>query len=500
MKFSSLLSIVLAAQAVTVALSTTQAADKNSQPPATAFALPKAGPQEVRVNSRWSYSADENRPAAERLLERARTCEQDDSSGLDKLVRRWPDVTLDLLRDSVAGETDVPLRIALAHAYDRVFDARGEGWAAALKASSSQRKAYGKFSKTRGDLLALFQAGRFSEAAKLDLVAVLPNDVPAALKAEALRVAGLAALLDEKPDRAADLFAKAVVASRNGPRHAQFEIGLLSSEAERRRGRQSQAAAAWKNAVSSAENVRDPDLWERAILGKAPDAEWPAQAALIGEADFRDGAAPDNTDVLIGIGKMRLARGAAQSALLAFSRAESETNSGVKKALARLYRAQSMIVLQQAASALPMLEVLTKTADPRIARRAQAIEGDVLCRVLNDCVHGIPMLRDALGKTSADDGIPAEWPGKNRLVANLGLYLMVDGRGEEGLRILHQAQARFESEGQWDDLAEALKNEAASLRVTGKNGEAKELLARAEQVGHTGPRESKPAKIPEPMN
>ena len=438
--------------------------------------LPPPDPQQVSVKSRWAYSAEENRPAASWLLERARISGAE-SGALDKLVQRWPDVTLELLRESVAGETDFSPLLTIAQTYDRVFASEpGAGWAIVLTTSESRRASNNRFRKIRVEMLGLFQSGRFQEAAKIDPVAALPDDAPFALRTEGLRLAGLAALLNDKPDRAAELFARAVVAAARGPRHARFEAGLLLSEAERRRGRAAAGIAAWKAAVVSAADVRDPGLWERAILAKTGGVDWPEEAAIAG-ANEPNFAAADTSDVLIGIGKMRLSRGAPQPALLAFSAAEAETAVAGKKSLARLYRVQSMIALQQAASALPMLEALVKSADPLIARRAQAIEGDVLCRVLNDRQHGIFIMREALEHSDLSD-----WPGRTRLLANLGLYLILEGHEDEGLRFLHQTQARFESEAQWEDLADSLKNEAACLRLSNKREIADSVQKHADEV------------------
>ena len=410
----------------------------NSAAPPPSAAVPKAGPQQVRVDSRWAYSATENRPAPEWILQRAGELVAEGDAGLDKLVRRWPDVALEFLRESIAVNADVPQRLALAESYDRVTlsaDPKA-GWTAALTASDSQHETYDRFRITRENVLSLFKSGQFAQAAKIKLSSVLPADAPLSLQIEALRIVGLAMLLDNKPDRAGTFFALTMRAAAKGPRHQQFELGLLASEAQRRSGQTDASTAAWKAAVIAGANIRDPELWERAILAKPDQVDWPAEAAITGadEPNFAFGTAPDTANVLIGVGKMYLSREALQPALLAFSRAEAETTIPGEKALAGLYRAQSMIALQQAASALPMLEGLLACGDPRIVHRAQAVQGDVLCRVLDDHQHGIPIMREALNADSTD------WPGKARLVANLGLYEILDGRQEEGLQLLHGAE------------------------------------------------------------
>jgi len=447
--------------------------------PTAPLVLPRPGPDRVVVDSRWAYSATENRPAPEWLLQRAGTLIAQGDADMDRLVRRWPDVALELLRQSIANDADVPVRLAVAQSYDRVTGADPKsGWSAAVAASDSQKSIYASFRTARENILAHFQSGQFAAGAKINAGGALPADAPPVVRVEALRLAGLAMLLDNKPDRAVTWFNLALEANANGPRHQSFELGLLASEAHRRAGQADAAAASWKSAVAAGVDVRDPELWERALLEKPEHADWPADVVNTGAAEPRvtPQGISDSAGILIGLGKMYLSRGALQPALLTFSRAEAETTFPGEKALATLYRAQTMIALQQPASALPMLEGLLGSSDPQVARRAEALQGDIFCRVLNDHQHGIPMMREALVDA------PGDWPGKSRLLANLGLYDIIDGQTDAGIKLLHEAQAQFETAGQWEDLAESLKNEAASLQVAGRTQDALAMQNRADNI------------------
>jgi hypothetical protein len=138
------------------------------------------------------------------------------------------------------------------------------------------------------------------------------------------------------------------------------------------------------------------------------------------------------------------------------------------------------------ASALPMLDGLLKSPDPRISCRAATIEGDIYCRMLGNRAKGIPMMRTALENPQAGD-----WPGKSRLSANLALYYLLDGNENEGLSRLHVAQAQFESEFSWEDLAGSLQDEAAFLRSE-NNNDADLVQKRADEISRkaglpTGP-------------
>lgn len=444
--------------------------------------LPPPTPQHVSVESRWAYSAEENRPSVDWLLENARRSSQLNEAKLNGLVGMWPDVTLDLLRDSIGRQTDLPLRLVIAQSYDRLFAASNAsaGWSVALTIAASQREVYEPFRDARDRAMALLQDGKVAEAEKTISPSILPPNAPDALLAEKLRVAGLAALLREDAQRAASLFQKAASLLANGPRHNQLDLRLDWTEALRRCEKSASANNAWQDAVQMAAlgGVRDPELWERAILAKPAGVPWPAQAAstLRDEEDFRNMDA-DEADVLLGIGKWRLERGAFQQSLLAFSQAEAETSVAAKKALARLYRVQCMIALQQPASALPMLQEIESFEDRRISLRASALRGEILCRVLNDREHGIPLMKQSLTAVNL-----RHWPEKDRLMANLGLYELLENNEADGLMFLHEAQGNFASRSQWEDLTISLKNEAAFFRATGKSTEAEIVQKRADEM------------------
>ena len=120
-----------------------------------------------------------------------------------------------------------------------------------LEKSKSQKDNNAKFRRTRDKLLAQLQSGQFTDAARLDPLGALSSDAPILSRAEALRAAGLAALLNEKLDKAADFFGRAVASAQRGPSPMQFELGILASETERRRNKPAAVAAAWKTAVAA---------------------------------------------------------------------------------------------------------------------------------------------------------------------------------------------------------------------------------------------------------
>jgi hypothetical protein len=445
--------------------------------------LPAPGPRTVAVQGGRVGSAEEARPDPAAFLEQVRLAASAEGPGsLKLLVQRWPDSALDVLRDTGGADGARPDRLAVARVYDEVFEVRdpGAGWTAALSRQAADLEVFAAFRSARTQVLELMRDGRFADAADVSVAGRLPADAPAMTAAEAWRITGMAALMAERFADAEAAWSKSAAAAVDGPRHVRMELELMLSEARRRLGRTEAAIESWRNAVIVGAAARDPELWDRAVAGRPPQSPWPAEvpAAWARTASTRDDAAAGpitNGDVLMRIGRMRLSRGALQTALLTFSRAEAEMTDARTRGLARLYRAQTMVALQQIGGALPMLEALVRDADPSIGRRAQAVLGDVLCRALSDYRRGLPILREAV--SSADGG---EWPDKSRSMANLGLYCLLDGREKEGLRWLHEAQLRFEREGRLRELADALKNEAAYHRENKRPDEAEAVQRRAD--------------------
>jgi ATP/maltotriose-dependent transcriptional regulator MalT len=80
----------------------------------------------------------------------------------------------------------------------------------------------------------------------------------------------------------------------------------------------------------------------------------------------------------------------------------------------------------------------------------------------------------------AVEGSPgADWPHRSQAVADLGLAYLMNGRKDEGLAALHQAQALFRAEGHFKDLSQSLLNEALFLEQSGDKPHADVLRREA---------------------
>lgn len=448
--------------------------------------LPPPGPKQVLVHGAAVASGDETRPTSEQFAEQVRKAlARPNEDALRRLIARRPDSALELLRETSPEDGVRPDRTSVAAAYDALFDSSAEdGWSVALRRQTTDIREFTGFRRARSQLLSHIAAGKPEEAAKVDMVAALPVNPPSALAVEARRLAGLAAFLSDEPARAVQQWSAAAELGAAGPRHVRMEIQLLLSEAARRSRRVEQASAAWRAAGVAGVGVNDPELWERALAGRPVGTPWPeaviaawrAGTSAHDDLKLAAGAEPAAADVLMRIGRMRLARRSPQAALLAFSRAESETDDPRLSALARIHRVHVMIGLQQPGSAGAMLEELVRHRDPTVARRAQAMMGYIQCRYV-DSKRGLATLREAVA--AADGG---EWPDKSRSMADLGLCLLLAGQEKDGLTWLHEAQFRFEREGLLEDLAQSLANEFEYLLSVEKPQEAERIRLRADEL------------------
>ena len=233
-------------------------------------------------------------------------CQSGKLGRLQRLVGRYPDVALEMLRNLDPRQAQTSERQSIAQAYDRLFVVSSEacGWLWTLKDMADRPAIHSGAFNNRVRARGLIEQGRFSLAEKA--VAEADSSLPPFLRAEAMRLRGVALLLDDQPAQAAGLWRQARSLAESDT-CLDSELDLLTSAALRKAGQPADSAAAWGRAVSNAIRLNDPILWERLMELKPPEAAWPADIW----ACFRQGVAttrPDGADWPQRFrGRMRLA-------------------------------------------------------------------------------------------------------------------------------------------------------------------------------------------------
>jgi tetratricopeptide (TPR) repeat protein len=253
------------------------------------------------------------------------------------------------------------------------------------------------------------------------------------------------------------------------PIYDAVESQIGRGEAQRKRGDAAGAAESWAKAVdlftTSNPVTADPILLERLCALRPIDSKWPAEAALrlrehlvtkqaLASFDVQPGE--EEMFAWLAIGGWRLERGEATPALSAFKRAEATTTSPIGRGWAQLHQARAMMGLGQGPAAASLLTGLTGHTAVSVRCAAWATLGG--CKLHDGHVQqAILFLRKAL-----DDN--ACFPGCHGAMADLGIALLMIGRDNEGLELLHQSQKAFEQSGETERLLLALENEASFYR------------------------------------
>ena len=427
---------------------------------------------------------------------------------LTQLVRRYPDIALQTLRDSLSSAAPDKTLDAIATEFDALWSnsPSTNGWVAALAVKANAPKKYEVAIKARRELVAALADGGLPER-RVVLPNTLPKDAPTPWQVDAWQLTGIVALLEERPTDATKAFQQA---SRLATASQPFEAAassLLLSEAARRTGDAKTAVSAWQFSVSQAAEllrryppISDPAFWERAAYIRPNGTNWPtdllpacaeslsrtclnelartANAARGSKAQTAE--TTDPTSLLWAcIGFARLDRDEPQAALVAFKKAESLVAASTDRDRLQLAEAKTFLRLGQSAAAMALLARLSQHESPTIARPALALLGTMKLQA-NQATVGLNLLRKALETEPITD-----WPGRSEAEADLGLAYLMTGDEPRGLKHLHSAQQQFESADQLELLLTSLQNEAAHHTARSNKRETanvNERLARVMQA------------------
>lgn len=450
----------------------------------------EASPVTVKLQGGKLFATDEATLPPTELLNRVRAAV---ATGQPQRVElgaaRHPDAALEALRSASGPAASDPTVRALAAAYDRVCVRDPQArWEPYLADRAANPKKYADFDAKRAQVIEHTRTGRYAEAAAVKLASSTPKGATlAALDAAHLTAA--AALAADQPKVAVATITAVRPSLGNYPHQGAYLL-LLLSEAERRSGRDAEAAACWSEATDLAAgllaaSVVDPVLWDRCAYLRPTDRVWSkpnrdALARAAGQSTPTDGAVrpaggaagpTDGSESLVWacVGHARLKRGEPQLALAAFKQAEAWSPEPGAQAAHQFAQAQALVEIGQPAAAAAILTKLAATTGPHTAP-SRALLGSVLLQS-KSVQQALPVLRKAV-----EEG--GEYPARAQTEANLGLALLITGSHEEGLRWVRSAQKRFEVSGEWDQLRQSLENEAGYLEKVGKKTEAKAVRQR----------------------
>lgn len=405
----------------------------------------------------------------------------------DRYVERYPDIALAVLREpaGVPAPPEILARVAQRHDQQCSRVAPNAGWTALLADRAARPEVYTPYDEKRRQFMSCLQNGNARECLAMGVLEAPAGAPGTMLSIDALRLAGIAQVLDGQARSAAATLEKAVgLALRDHPYQA-VSLLLLLSDAQRRSEDSARAELSWNQAALLAGElldgrppVVDPILWERVAYLRPVNCAWPPEVrrrlAEVNTAfaivpDPRQAVSPGGVSALeeaplwIAIGHWRLARDEAQAALVALKRAESSTVDNYIGQRLQLAQARSLAHLGQPGPATAIAIRLAGENDPRISRPAIAMAGALKLQQ-GGVQQGFNLLRHGVEEEPA-----CQWPERAEAEADLGLAYLLMGDETNGLRWLHTAQQGFEAAGQHEQLVQCLENEAAYLKQAKKN-------------------------------
>lgn len=424
------------------------------------------------------------------------------ATAAERWMHRYPDIALALLREpaGVKAPPDLLAKVAQTHDQQCARVPPGAGWAALLADRVARPEHYAPYDERRRQAMTLLQNGRAKEALELKLTEVPPGSPGTMLTIDALRLTGIALVLDNRPQEAADSLEKAVGVAAQGHPYQAVSLLLLLSDAQRRAGNSVAAQQSWNRAALVAAElagaprpVVDPILWERLAYLRPVDCGWPAEvqqrlsqlnlafAIVPGSHDAAVPAATapaavEEAPVWIAIGHWRMGRDEPQAALVALKRAESSSIDNYTADRLRLAQAKTLVRMGQPGPATALLIRLADASDPRISHPAMAMLGTLKLQQ-GGVQQGLNLLHRAV---EVDAAIP--WPERPDAEADLGLAYLLVGDEHAGLRWLHTAQQAWESAGHYEPLVQCLENEVAYLEQAKKADLAAAVRRRLETL------------------
>jgi len=447
---------------------------------AQADANVKSGPREVKVQlcgGRVGAADLTNKTDAAEFQKRVqKVVAEGHTAVVFKAVKRHPDAALELLRGASREQAAQPEIIAIGDAYDRLEG--GNLWHAWLAARVAEPARFAAYDVSTAQAQRLIAEGQFAEAAKLDWSAPLKPFLALREKgsggepiacAESARLRGTALLLNAQYKEALETFDGAMTFAGEIPA-LSAELQLLKCEASRRAGLTVDAQKAWSAAAEAAAKLNDPWFWHHVLELRPANAPWPE--SLTRACQTEECTAP----VWALVGECHLERQESQAALLAFKQADSEALDPATQGRARIGQARSLVGLNQRGAAVTLLGAQARSTEPTVALQAKAMLG-VLMVEEGRVPQGAAFLKEAVETSGSTN-----WPGYSQAAADLGLAYLLSGDETNGLPWLHRAQARFETEKDFESLAQSLVNEAHYLKEKGATDQANALLAKAQDL------------------
>ncbi|MEM9825488.1 MAG: hypothetical protein AAF958_02805 [Planctomycetota bacterium] len=424
--------------------------------------------------------------AREQFLQRFHSLQSD---GKDAAADRWVARNLDHAHQVLVHQATPDDRslLPLARAYDKVCGT-GSTWSRLIDAGPNE--AFDAYQAARKQVMGQVMTGDFAGTQTTDLVTLAQATQHDVLKIDAGYQNGVLALLRDEHSTAADAFESAAVMA--GDRHGVLGplAHLMASESHRRAGDFAKATTQWDASVRKAclvltkQKVTDVVYWDRAAYLQPIGTPWPSLVATTlkevasnrGQPGQLGQRGPLQTELLeqlstcpqgsitsacwieAALGSWRDQRRESQKALVHLKKAESLTENAEAKDWLKIAQAPLLVGLGQKGLATTLLAPIIAREDNSPRMLAAMSKLGVMKLSGGSPQHGVRLLHRAV----VDSG-GVQWPGVASAQADLALGMFMIGENAEGRVQLEQAQTRFQADGDYEQLAQSLRNEQRYL-------------------------------------
>ena len=394
-------------------------------------------------------------------------------NSLRNVVALYPDIATKIMWGEGSNQLSSSHREVLARALDLRWTAgKQDAWQSFVKQQYNQGKA-GNYLENRNRFLAFLQVNDTDSAFSIQLSKIAAKSNSLIAEAEALRLEGIAHLMNEDYDNSIEALSRARDLQKQSQPIQAAHTGLLLGEAFRHADQLEQWQKSWLTAIelqsqhAVESDLKDPDFWSKAAFLRPVSTEWPADVIGRLEHSLRNEnlefgfseSSIDEAVVWATIGIQSLKRHESQNSILAFKKSEALVNGVSLREELQMQQALAMIDGGQQGPASAILLRLGSQSS-LLGDRAKAILATLKLQN-GSLAQGMNLLQSAI-KTSS------QWPAHERLraQADYGLAYLMRGREEQGIGLLNYVYDEFLKLQSYEDASQCLANIATYYEKT----------------------------------
>ena len=405
-----------------------------------------------------------------------------------QLVGKNPGVAEQVIWERYAGPADDRLVAFTAGVLSRDVAATisWDGLLAHIKSHPTDGQAYGR---ERSSYLEKLKTGEPTDGDSDQLRLAAQRLKHPLVMADSLRLIALRELVAGRHAWAQSLFLQgAELAETHGDRGRAAELWMMAATTASRAAQTAEAQAAWLKAVQRQAELQTASsgplnvhFWTRADEQRPLAMRWPPQVAeallpVCEPVGCRvTAASPVELVLWCAVAASQYQDAQPQVALVSFKKAE-RLAAGDDVLWLRIAQSKCLAALGQAQAAAALLSGPAASENKTVAMASTAAIGSSKLRA--GAYHqGAQLLAKALSES-----VEPNWPTRREAEADFALAQLIIGDTDQGLKALHAAQAKFQSQRDYVALLQSLENELRILELEERTEDAQAVRDRIREI------------------